>query len=165
MPLDRLGYRAMRLVDPEFGQLDAQSVKLGAQMHGQSEEEAGGTEGRYTGDEHLHRLDNHERLTRRLASKHAGLANPILVTRVCVLDLIIVLPSCNRRYRHRGVNTHYDAHQDEGERCDARRHRRVLLHDPAYPLILLRRPIVRHRGDYLEQFLAMDTRGDQSREG
>lgn len=145
MSLDRLGYRAMRLVDPEFGQLDAQSVKLGAQMHGQSEEEAGGTEGRYAGDEHLHRLDDHEHLTRRFASKHAGLA-----TRVCVLDPVTVFPSRDRRYRHRGINTHYDTHQDEGERRDARRHRRVFLHDPVYSLILLRRPIVRHGGDYLE---------------
>lgn len=85
MALDQFGYRAARFADLKFGQSDAQRVELCAQMHSQAKEEAGAAEGQYTSHEHLHRLYDHERLTRRLVVEHAGL--DIVLRVACIVDL------------------------------------------------------------------------------
>lgn len=164
MSFDRFGDRVARPIDAKIGQLDAERVELAAQMHGQAEEEAGTAEGQHAGDEHLHRLDDHERLARRFAPKHAGQHLVRRLARVVDLAIDLDLLRRDRRYRHEDVNTHYDTHQEKGECRHALGQRRVFLHDPTHPLVLLRGPIVHHGGDHLEQLTPMDARCDEPRE-
>jgi len=64
MSPDHFGQHPLRFANLKLGQFDAQSVELGAQVHGQAEEETGATKSQHARNEHLHRLDNHESLAR-----------------------------------------------------------------------------------------------------